>query len=145
MSELRGPHASTGYWLKVSAQAYQRDLDAALRPLDLTTPQFSVLAGASWLAHQGSLPTQQAIADFAGADRMMTSKLLQGLEARKLVRRTTSSTDARVRFVELTDAGRATITKSTAIAREVDRKLFGTRTELRDQLIAHFGHLGALE
>jgi len=139
VSELRGPHASTGYWLKLSAQSYQRELDAALRPLKLTTPQFSVLAGANWLAQQRPGPTQQRIADFAGADRMMTSKILKTLEARKLIRRSTSASDARARVIELTESGRALVTRAIALARDVDRRLFGSDTELRRSLIEHFG------
>lgn len=145
MSELRGPHASTGYWLKLSAQRYQRELDHALGQLELTTPQFSVLAGANWLARQRPGPTQQHIADFAGADRMMTSKILKALEARKLIRRSTSAGDARLRIIELTDSGRALVVRAIALARDVDRKLFGSDIELRTLLIEHFGtgELGA--
>jgi len=141
MNELRGPHASTGYWLRLSALAYQRALDAALRPLELTTPQFSVLSGAHWLANQGALPTQQGVADFAGSDRMMTSKILQGLVARKLVRRSTSPGDARVRIIDLTEPGRTLVKRAIALARDLDRKLFGPETLLRDSLIDRFGHL----
>jgi DNA-binding MarR family transcriptional regulator len=145
VSELRGPHASTGYWLKLSAQSYQRELDAALRALKLTTPQFSVLAGANWLAQKRPGPTQQRIADFAGADRMMTSKILKTLEARKLIRRSTDPSDARVRIIELTESGRALVTRAIALAREVDKKLFGSQTALRSLLIEHFGKdIGAL-
>ena len=50
MTELVGPLASTGYWVKQAALSWQRELDAALRDLDLTSTQFSVLAGASWLS-----------------------------------------------------------------------------------------------
>jgi DNA-binding MarR family transcriptional regulator len=142
LTDLRGPLASTGYWLKLGALAWQRELDQALRPLTLTTTQFSVLAGAAWLSRDGSTPTQQQIADFAGADRMMTSKVLRTLEARQLIRRVSNPSDARVRRVELTEAGRVMITESTARAREVDQRLFGTDVTLRDLLVEQFGHLG---
>jgi len=135
VSELKGPLASTGYWLKVAALAYLRELDAALRPFGLTNAQFAVLAGASWLAKDGTPPAQQQVADFAGSDRMMTSKLLQGLEKRKLVKRVASTADARVRHIELTPAGRALVTSSTAAAREVDRRLFRADMTLRDLLM----------
>jgi DNA-binding MarR family transcriptional regulator len=144
LTDLRGPLASTGYWLKLAALAWQRELDQALRPLELTTTQFSVLAGAAWLGRDGSTPTQQQIADFAGADRMMTSKILQALEVRQLVRRAPDPSDARVRHVELTESGRAMITESTALAREVDQRLFGTDATLRGLLVGRFGHLGGL-
>jgi DNA-binding MarR family transcriptional regulator len=132
--QLTGPLASTGYWLKVGALAWQRELDARLRSLNLTTPQFNVLAAVGWLGHSGQPPTQQEAADFAGTDRMMTSKLLNTLERAGLVERVSDSTDARVRRVHLTDQGRTAITRSTALAREVDRDLFGTDVALRDAL-----------
>jgi DNA-binding MarR family transcriptional regulator len=143
VSELKGPLASTGYWLKVTALAYLRELDAALRPLGLTNAQFAVLVGASWLGKEGTPPAQQQVADFAGADRMMTSKLLQGLEKRKLVKRVASITDARVRHLELTPAGRWLVTASTAAAREVDRRVFGTDMTLRDLLMMRAEEMGA--
>jgi len=77
-----GPLASTGFWLKVGAQAWQRELDRALKDLDLTTAQFSVLATTGWLSRRGQPPTQQQVADLCGTDRMLTSKLLAGLEGR---------------------------------------------------------------
>lgn len=140
MTELRGPLASTGYWLKLVAMAYQRELDSALRPLELTTTQFSVLAGASWL-DRGDPPTQQEVADFAGIDRMMTSKIIQVLERQNLVQRSGRAGDARVRCVTLTAHGRQRIHDAVALAREVDQRLFKADMTLRDLLIAEFGHL----
>jgi len=142
MTELRGPLASTGYWLKLAALAYQRELDADLRPLGLTTTQFSVLAGVSWLGRGGDdPPTQQEIADFAGIDRMMTSKILAVLGRRKLVQRRKRGNDGRVRCVVLTDKGRATVAEAVVVARRVDHRLFGEDQALRDLLLAKFGHL----
>jgi DNA-binding MarR family transcriptional regulator len=133
--------ASTGYWLKLVALAYQRELDAALRPLELTTTQFSILAGVSWLGQHGSWPTQQELARFAGIDRMMTSKVLQTLTRRRLVHRTVRADDARVRCVELTPRGRDAVKQSTALARDVDLRMFGPDPALGDLLRSRFGHL----
>jgi len=141
MNAPRGPLASTGYWLKLVALAYQRELDAALRPLELTTTQFSVLAGVSWLGRHGDRPTQQELARFAGIDRMMTSKILQTLARRRLVRRTARAEDARVRCVELTPHGRDAVTQSTALARDVDLRMFGPDPTLGELLRSRFGHL----
>jgi DNA-binding MarR family transcriptional regulator len=138
---LRGPLASTGFWLKIGAQAWQRDLDAALRDLDLTTAQFSALAGVTWLTRSGRAPTQQEVADFTGADRMMTSRLLTLLEDRALVERQPDPNDARVRRVHATDRGRDLVRQSSARARAIDQAWFGDDITLRDQLIARFGDL----
>lgn len=143
MAQLRGPVASTGYWLKLAALAWQRESDAALRSLGLTTPQFSVLAGASWLRKEGQAPTQQQVAEFAGSDRMMTSKILNVLADRGLIQRLADTSDARIKRIELTEAGREMITESTRLAREVDIRFFGEDMRLRDLLVERFGHLGA--
>ena len=144
MTELVGPLASTGYWVKQAALSWQRELDGALRDLDLTSTQFSVLAGASWLSRGGHHPVQQEIADFAGADRMMTSKLLQLLESRGLVERRPDADDARVRRIEPTAAGRALVLEASARARRVDQRLFDDDTSVRDLLYARFGPAGPL-
>ncbi len=136
-----GPIASTGFWLKITAQAWQRELDRALRDLDLTTAQFSVLAAAGWLARKGQPPTQQQVSDFSGTDRMLTSKLLAGLEARGLLERTPDADDARARRVQVTPAGGTLVKDSTARARRVDSNLFGQDTSIRETLRARFGHL----
>jgi DNA-binding MarR family transcriptional regulator len=138
LSEPIGPLASTGYWLKVGALAWQRELDARLRSVNLTTPQFNVLAAVGWLGYSGQPPTQQEAADFAGTDRMMTSKLLRTLEGEGLVERVSDASDARVRRVRLTDPGRTASTRSTALARDVDRDFFGTDVTLRDALRSVF-------
>jgi DNA-binding MarR family transcriptional regulator len=144
MSELSGPLASTGYWLKLVALAYQRELDTALRPLHLTTTQFSVLAGVSWLARGDGPPTQQQVANFAGIDRMMTSKIVGVLTRRKLIRRSQRPDDARVRCLELTNIGRTRVRESVARARQVDRRLFGDDPALRDLLLGRFAHLAGV-
>ncbi|MCU1513692.1 MAG: putative HTH-type transcriptional regulator YdcH [Microbacteriaceae bacterium] len=139
MTELRGPLASPGYWLRRAAQDWRRQLGVRLRPLDLTPTQFDVLAATSWLGRSGTSPTQQDIADFSGNDRMMTSKVLRTLETRQLVGRTPDGTDARTNRLSVTEAGRALVTGATAIARSVDADLFaglGDVNGLRDQLMA---------
>lgn len=138
MTEPVGPLASTGYWLKLAALAWQRELEAELRPLGLTSAQFSVLAGVSWLNREAGPPTQQQVADFAGADRMMTSKILHRLQGRGLVRRSGDPADARVWRLELTASGRTLVTRSTEIARAVDRRLFGADVSLRNRLMRQF-------
>ncbi len=141
MNAPRGPLASTGYWLKLVALAYQRELATALRPLELTPTQLIILAGVGWLGQHGTWPTQQELAHFAGIDRMMTSKVLQTLARRRLVRRTARAEDARVRCVELTPSGRDVVKQSTALARDVDLRLFGPDPALGDLLRSRFGHL----
>lgn len=131
-----GPLSSPGFWLQRAAQFYLRELDARLRPLELTHTQFQLLAAAGWLGRDGAGPTQQQVAEFAGADRMMTSKVLATLEARGLLVRTADAQDARLRRVTITEPARALLREATRIARAVDAALLGGDAELRDRLAA---------
>lgn len=123
-----GPLASPGYWLHHAALAWRRELGVRLRPHDLTPTQFDVLGALSWQSRGGEV-TQQMIADFAGIDRMMTSKVMQTLERRGLVERSAHPDDARVLQVRLTELGRSMVTQATAEARALDRDLFAAQEE----------------
>ncbi|WP_425307798.1 MarR family transcriptional regulator [Ammonicoccus fulvus] len=131
--EAVGPLASTGYWLHRISLAWLRDLDAALTPLGLTHTQFLVLGAVGWLSRENETPRQQAVADFAGVDRMMTSKVLAALEKADLVERVPDPDDARGRLCHLTPVGRATLDAATNEARHVDAEWFDD-LHLRDSL-----------
>ena len=136
MAERRGPLMSPGFWLHHAALAWKQLFDQRLRPLEATPTQFMLLAAISWLtATTGQPPTQQEAADHAGADRMMTSKVVQTLTNRGLVSREPDPRDARVRRLRLTEAGRALVQAGIGIAASLDEELFGSSGEgLRDEL-----------
>jgi DNA-binding MarR family transcriptional regulator len=130
-----GPMLSPGFWLHHAALAWRAELDVRLRPLGLTPTQFLLLASAGWLEHLTGPPTQQQVADQAGADRMMTSRVVRTLEDRGLLVRRADQGSARSLRLSLTDAGRTAIGRATQAAREVDTLLFGDApTQLRDAL-----------
>lgn len=130
-----GPALSPGFWLHHAALTWRAELDARLRPLGLTPTQFLMLASAGWLEHLDGPPTQQAVAEQAGADRMMTSKVVRTLEERGLLERRAHESDARAVRVGLTAAGRELGARATAIARALDAELFGAdATALRGTL-----------
>ncbi|QNK81725.1 MarR family winged helix-turn-helix transcriptional regulator [Nakamurella sp. PAMC28650] len=119
-----GPLISTGYWLHHAALAWRREMDTRLRPLGLTHTQFDILASTSWLGRNTGAPTQQAVAEFAGIDRMMTSKIVRTLVDRGLIERLPDPGDARAYRLTLTPGGRETVTASTAVARAIDAEMF---------------------
>lgn len=132
-----GPLLSPGYWLHRAALVWRAALEVRLRPLGLTPTQFVVLASTGWLEGRSGPPTQQEVADRAGADRMMTSKVAQALEARGLLERRPHESDARARRLALTAAGRAAAARGAAVARDLDGTLFGDdAADLRDRLRA---------
>ncbi|GAA1685664.1 hypothetical protein GCM10009765_38690 [Fodinicola feengrottensis] len=130
-----GPMLSPGFWLHHAALTWRAALDAGLRPLGLTPTQFMLLASAGWLEHVAGPPTQQAVAEQAGADRMMTSKIVRALQERALLERRTDPTDARAVRLSLTPAGRALVRQATEVARTLDTKFFGPHaTKMRTTL-----------
>ncbi|GAA1150742.1 MarR family transcriptional regulator [Kribbella jejuensis] len=132
-----GPLASPGFWLHHAALRWRAELDRRLREVGLTPTQFLLLASTGWVEHTQGAPTQQQVAQTAGADRMMTSKVVKNLEDAGLLRRTPDPSDARAYRLQLTPAGRRTARKAIAIAAELDKELFGDNpASLRDMLQA---------
>jgi DNA-binding MarR family transcriptional regulator len=137
---------SPGFWLHHAALAWRTLFDRRLRPLSLTPTQFMLLSAAGWLANtQGQPPTQQEVADFAGADRMMTSKVLQALAERGLIERDADPADARVKRLRPTEEGSALIRRGIRIAVDLDEQLFGAGAHpLREHLQQITQHAKAL-
>lgn len=132
-----GPLLSPGFWLLQAALSWRAELDARLSPLGLTPTQFTMLATIGWLEHVGDKPTQQDVAEHAGADRMMTSKVVRALEGRGLLSRDPDDRDARVIRLSLTASGRHTTRQATKLAREVDADLFGDDADRIRPLLRH--------
>ncbi|HEV2376527.1 MAG TPA: MarR family transcriptional regulator [Streptosporangiaceae bacterium] len=146
--EGAGPLASPGFWLHRAALAWLQDLDQRLRPLGLTHTQFVMLAAISWLAVSQGVPTQQEVATFAGADRMMTSRVVRGLIQRGLVSREPDAHDARAVRLTITQPGQDLVSKAVRAAAQTDEMFFGTghaRQQLRDKLASLAEHKLSLE
>lgn len=89
--------------LQQSARRLAQRYDNALRPVGLTSGQFSILGA---LNRDAPVPLG-ALATILGMDRTTLTRNLQRLEARNLVADATDADDARVRALRLTADGRA--------------------------------------
>jgi len=119
------PPVSPGFLLWHATLRWQRLIAAALRPLELTHVQFVLLAVLWWFTEvRGERPTQRALADQAGTDRMMTSQVLRALEGRGLLERPQHPTDSRARELRLTAAGADLALRAIGVVEEVDRSFF---------------------
>jgi MarR family transcriptional regulator, organic hydroperoxide resistance regulator len=96
-----------------------REHSGDLRPYDLTTQQVWLLAELP--EHEG-VPTG-ALADALQCHGSNVTGMVDRLEARGLVVRQASTADRRVKFVELTEAGRALRDEVVEIARRPPRVL----------------------
>jgi len=84
-----------------AARALTQRYEAALKPVGLTSSQFTLLAKLKGLGHV----TQSTLADAVGADRTTLTRGLQRLERDGLVAVEEGGDDRRERIVALTPAG----------------------------------------
>ena len=103
---------------------WQRGLNAALRPLGLTQPQFAILAVCGWMTHDGQEITQQGVADFVGLDRMHVSHHPKRLEADGLIERQASRSDQRAKKIVLSGKGHDLLAKAMPVVEQFDRAYF---------------------
>jgi DNA-binding MarR family transcriptional regulator len=124
VSEFATPAESPGFLLWQVMLRWQRQINAALSPLQLTHAQFVILACTWWLGRQGESPNQLRIAQQAGTDVKMTSEIVRKLETRGLVARTVDGTDSRAKTVRTTREGAALARRSIGVVERVDAEFF---------------------
>jgi len=94
-----------------AARALARRFDDALRPLDLTNGQFSLLMS----LNRPEPPTLGSVASLLAMDRTTLTAALKPLERRKLVQMKIDKEDRRSRRLVITAAGRALLIKAYPI------------------------------
>jgi len=120
-----------------AARALARKFDEALRPLDLTNGQFSLLMS----LNRPEPPGMGPVANLLAMDRTTLTAALKPLEKRGLVETTTDANDRRLRRMKLTPAGHALLSMAVPIWKsthaDVDDILGEGRPErLRADLLA---------
>ncbi|MFF4454818.1 MarR family winged helix-turn-helix transcriptional regulator [Streptomyces goshikiensis] len=118
------PGESPGFLLWHVTLRWQRDIAAALTPLDLTHVQFVLLACTWWLNGQGERPNQLAVARQAGTDVKMTSQVLRTLEKKGLLEREVDPADTRAKRLRVTALGADLAPRAIAAVEEVDARFF---------------------
>ena len=118
------PEKSPGFVLWHVTLRWQRQVTAALAPLDLTHVQFVLLATAWWLNAQGENPNQLSLARRAGTDVKMTSEVLRKLEAKGLIVRAVDAADTRARKLRVTDHGAELAVRAIAVVEAADAAFF---------------------
>jgi DNA-binding MarR family transcriptional regulator len=119
---------SPGFLLWQVTLAWQREIAAALRPLELTHVQFVLLACSWWLGRGGEAPNQLDVAKRAGTDPKMTSEVLRRLEGNGLIVRAVDPHDTRARRVRVTDIGAELAARAIGVVEDVDASFFGRDT-----------------
>lgn len=118
-----------------AARSLARRFDEALRPLGLTSGQFSLLIA----LNRPESAAMGSVARLLGMDRTTLTAALKPLQRRGLVAAGTDAADRRSRLLKLTRAGRALLEKAVPVWQrthaEIDRALAGhTPDRLRSAL-----------
>jgi DNA-binding MarR family transcriptional regulator len=115
--------------LQRAARALARRFDDALRPLGLTSGQYSMMMS----LNRPEPPSIGAVAGSLAMDRTTLTAALKPLQRRRLVTVTIDPADGRSRRLTLTAAGRALLARALPIWREthaeIDRLLPSAEAE----------------
>jgi DNA-binding MarR family transcriptional regulator len=128
--ELVGPvENAVGYVLKEASAALRNALDAVLRPLRLTVPQYACL---ELLGQRPGLSNAE-LARGTFVTRQSMNVVLQGLETRGLVTRPATAARGRELPAVLTEAGRDQLYAASAAVRSVEKQMCAGLTPVRQQ------------
>ena len=94
-----------------AARALARRFDEALRPLELTNGQFSLMMS----LNRPTPPSMGSVAALLAVDRTTLTAALKPLERRGLVAVIADPTDRRSRLMTLTPAGRTVLSRAVPI------------------------------
>lgn len=122
------PERSPGFLLWHISTTWRSSIEAILKPIGLTHPQFVVLAALGWLTRDGECVTQASIGKMAGLDPNTTSQIIRGLEQKGLIQRKTSS-DGRAKNPFLTRKGTDILAKALPAVERTDAQFFKTLTK----------------
>jgi len=130
--ETLGPvENAVGYVLKQAAVALRSAMDAALRPLHLTVPQYSCL---ELLGQRPGLSNAE-LARGVFVSRQSMNLVLRGLEVRGLVTRPATAPHGRELPTELTPAGRDHLGAASAAVLAVQTTMCAGLTPARQQAL----------
>ncbi len=124
-ASLGAPENAVGFVMWRIVARYQREVDRALAPVQLTNLQFITLALVAWFGRELKPVTQIELAKSAGIHPMQVSQTLKALEGKEMISRHHTETDTRAKRVEVTGTGFKALQKAFPKVILVQRSLFG--------------------
>lgn len=125
-AETVGPvDEAVGYVLKKAATALRAAMDNALRPLDLTVPQYSCL---EVLGQRPGLSGSE-LARAVFVTRQSMNLVLRGLERRGLLTRPAVPDRGKALPTELTPVGREQLRAASRVVRAVEKRMLAGLTQ----------------
>jgi DNA-binding MarR family transcriptional regulator len=104
-----------------AARALARRFDDAMRPLDLTNGQFSLMMA----LNRPKPPAMTAVAALLVVDRTTLTAALKPLQRRGLIKVTIDPADRRSRLMALTQKGRRLLARAVPVWERTHRKVEG--------------------
>jgi len=129
------PEDSLGFLLWKNTTIWQRNIKASLASFDISHAQFVIMAAARWFFESKKEPTQVAIANLTGLDKMTISKSLKKLASLGIVSRSEDVRDTRAKTVILTAKGNQLIVKLVSLVEGVDRQFFGVLLDKEQKML----------
>ncbi|KJC50300.1 MarR family transcriptional regulator [Bradyrhizobium sp. LTSP849] len=126
------PYATIGFALKQAQQALRTRLDAGLREIGLTTPQYAVLA----FLEVDAGASNAALARRAFVTPQTMQAILVALERAGLIARTPHPEHGRVQMTELTARGRGALEAATGIVADAEERLRNASAPFDPQAVA---------
>ena len=108
-----------------------------LKKMNLTHPQFVVLASLAYLSQNDNEITQIMISKLAGIDVMTISQILSLLEKNDFVKRKEHSKDTRAKAVILNKKGEEVLQKAVPLVEQID-EIFFKKLDTDEEQFKHF-------
>ena len=108
-----------------------------LKKMNLTHPQFFVLASLAYLSQNCNEVTQIMISKLSGIDVMTISQILGLLEKHNFVKRKEHSKDTRAKAVTLNKKGEEILQKAVPLVEQIDEFFFG-KLDSDEEQFKHF-------